>query len=265
VSLPAAIIVANSLFATSADFTGAANDLTSVFLVGLAAVVLAAHQWWWLDDRVRLVTEIAALFWATIVAILVFVSGALPVAALCLLIFGVALVIAGWPRERRLYAWVAIGVLTLASWAQLAHLGSRTVELYTVPPALVLLAIGAYALWRNPAASSWRTLLPGLLLGLLPSATLAVAEPVSLRALLVGGCALALILIGLTRHLAACFVTGAIVLAVLAVVEVWPYAAYVPRWAGLAAAGALLLAIGVRWEARLRDLRRVGGYLRGLR
>lgn len=176
-----------------------------------------------------------------------------------------ALVEAGRAPDRRAYGWIAVGVLTLSSWALLVHREVSTVEWYTLPAALVLLAIGSRTLVGDPAATSWRTLLPGLCLGLLPSMTLAVVEPVSPRALAVGVVALGLILAGLFRHLAACFATGAIMLTVLAVVELWPYAAHVPRWAGFAAAGVLLVAVGVRWEASLRDLRRVGGYLRGLR
>jgi len=39
----------------------------------------------------------------------------------------------------------------------------------------------------------------------------------------------------------------------------------VPRWALIGAAGALLIAMGVTWEQRLRDARVVSAYLRGLR
>jgi len=39
----------------------------------------------------------------------------------------------------------------------------------------------------------------------------------------------------------------------------------VPRWVLIGAAGALLIAVGVTWEARLREARQLAGYVRGLR
>jgi hypothetical protein len=44
-----------------------------------------------------------------------------------------------------------------------------------------------------------------------------------------------------------------------------PIAEAVPRWALIGAAGALLVAMGITWEARVRDARRAAGYVRGLR
>ncbi|WP_432557352.1 SCO7613 C-terminal domain-containing membrane protein [Granulicoccus sp. GXG6511] len=264
-ALPAVLLLLNEPLRSLGFDAADANAVCAVLVAVLAGAVLATHQWWWLDHRARVVTEIAALFWAAAAALIALAVADRPTTALCLLVFGVALVVAGQPPERRAYAWSAIGVLTLASWTWLMHQGVTLVEWYTLPTAAVLLAIGTRTLRRDRAASSWRTLLPGLLFGVLPSTTLALSEPISIRALIVGVAAVALILVGLVRHLAACFVVGAIVLALLAVVELWPYAAYVPRWAGFAAAGVLLVAIGVRWEARLRDLKRMGGYLRGLR
>jgi hypothetical protein len=39
----------------------------------------------------------------------------------------------------------------------------------------------------------------------------------------------------------------------------------VPRWALIGGAGVLLIALGVTWEARMRDARRAVDYVRSLR
>jgi len=44
-----------------------------------------------------------------------------------------------------------------------------------------------------------------------------------------------------------------------------PMADAVPRWALIGAAGALLVAMGITWEQRVRDARRLAGYVHGLR
>lgn len=262
---PIAILLATGPLRDAGVSTAGAHTVTVAAVAALAALTLATQRWWWLDRPGRIVAESAGLVWSVAAALLAPLFSGLPLTSLCLLVFGVALVVAGRAPDRRAYGWIAVGVLTLSSWALLIHREVSTVEWYSLPTALVLLAIGTRTLIGDPAATSWRTLLPGLLIGLLPSGTLVVVEPVSPRALVVGVVALGLILAGRFRHLAACFVTGAIMLTVLAVVELWPYTAHVPRWAGFAAAGVLLVAVGVRWEASLRDLRRMGGYLRGLR
>lgn len=239
-------------------------ELVLITIAILAGLILATQQWWWLEPRERLVAEIAGIGWGSVAAIIALNEATLGVTALCLLFLGVALGIAGIPRERLGYRWAGLGVLTLSSWALLVDQNVRMLEAYTLPLAVVLLVIGALSLKRNPAQRS-PILLPGLVIGLLPSTILALTDPVSIRALLVGLTAVALVLVGVFGRLAAPFLSGLVVVVVLALVELWPYTAYIPRWAGLAAAGILLVAIGVRWEARLRDLRRVGGYVRGLR
>ena len=47
--------------------------------------------------------------------------------------------------------------------------------------------------------------------------------------------------------------------------ELAPYAEQTPQWVIIGAAGIVLVASGITWEARLRDLRRAAGYLGRLR
>ena len=107
--------------------------------------------------------------------------------------------------------------------------GIDVVEAYTLPSALVLAALGWQRLQRLPDSSSVTNLAPGLTLALLPSAV-TLPDPTSPRALLLGIGALAVLLVGASRWLAGPLLIGGGVLAVLAVVNLAPYAAAIPRW-----------------------------------
>jgi hypothetical protein len=58
---------------------------------------------------------------------------------------------------------------------------------------------------------------------------------------------------------------GWLVGGVLVLRELAPYAEQTPQWVLIGAAGTLLIAVGVTWEARLRDLRQAASYLGRLR
>jgi len=164
---------------------------------------------------------------------------------------------------RRMLAWAGLALLTLAQWVRLEQLGVDQVEAYTLPLALVLLAVGA---WRmaHDGTSSRRALSAGLGLGLGPTLLLALVDPVSLRAVLLGlACAL-LVVIGASNRWAAPLVAGAGVGAALVLREA-QYAQVVPQWVLIGLIGTLLTVVGVTWEQRLNDLRHAAGYVRRLR
>lgn len=149
-------------------------------------------------------------------------------------------------------------LLAAASWVRLADADIDVVEAYTLPEALVLLAVGAWRLRAQPRIGSVRTLLPGLSLALVPSLVRSLDAPTSLRALVLGLCGLGVLLFGAYRRLIAPLAAGAVVVAVLALLNLAPYAAALPRWVLFACVGAGLLFLGTTWERRLADLRRVG-------
>ena len=164
---------------------------------------------------------------------------------------------------RRVLAWVGLALLTLAQWVRLEQLGVDQVEAYTLPLALVLLAVGA---WRmaHDGVSSRRALSAGLGLGLGPTLLLVLVDPVSLRAVLLGlACAL-LVAIGAGNRWAAPLVAGAGVGAALVLREA-QYAQVVPQWVLIGLVGTVLTVVGVTWEQRLNDLRQAAGYVRRLR
>ena len=168
--------------------------------------------------------------------------------------------------SRRSLAWPGGLLLAAATWVRLADLGVTDPEAYTLPTALALVAVGIVRLRRDPDAPTRSTLLPGLVLATLPSLLVVLADgPVSPRAAALGLGCLVLLLAGARVRWSAPVVVGGATGAVLVLAELAPYAAVVPQWLLLAAAGALLTAVGVTWEDRSTDARRAARYLVRLR
>ncbi|MCW2866127.1 MAG: hypothetical protein JWR20_315, partial [Marmoricola sp.] len=167
-------------------------------------------------------------------------------------------------RDRPYLGWVGTVVLAAATGVRVLE-DVRAPELYTLPAALVLVGAGLWRLRRDPAAGSLDVLGSGVGLALLPSLLLALDEPVSLRGALVAAAGLLALTLGVQRRLAAPFVLGALTVGLLALRHLEPYAEAVPRWVALGGVGTVLLAVGITWESRRRDLDRAGRYLVGLR
>ncbi|WP_432987977.1 SCO7613 C-terminal domain-containing membrane protein [Dactylosporangium sp. CA-233914] len=136
--------------------------------------------------------------------------------------------------------------------------GGAVTEAYTVPIALALLVAGWVAARRNPTLRSWTAFGVGLLAGFLPSLALVLVQPGAPgRRLVLGAAAVAVVLAGARLRLRAPIAVGGLVLAVLAGHEVVLFWDYLPRWAPLAVAGALLVGFAVTYERRIRDLNRL--------
>ncbi len=239
-------------------------DLTSrvlaLALYAALAAVLASPTTRQLATRISLEGSAATLaILATVVA---------PderTAAMVLTIAGTAIcVIAVTARDRALLGWSGTAVLGLATVVRVAADVSAP-ELYTLPAAALLVATGAWQLRRDPGSSSFTMLGSGLTLALLPSLLLALEEPVSLRGALIGVAAVLVLAAGVQQRLAAPFVLGAVTTGVLAVRHLEPIADAVPRWISLGGVGLVLLAVGVTWEARRRNLETAQHYLTALR
>jgi hypothetical protein len=165
--------------------------------------------------------------------------------------------------SRRPLARLGLVFFTAAQWVRLDQLGVGTVEAYTLPLALVLVVLGSVSLARG-AASSVRTLGPGLGLAVLPTLLLVLADPVGLRALLLGLACVALVATGLLGRLAAPLAVGAAAGALLVLRE-GTLAQVLPQWALIGLVGVGLTVLGITWEQRLQELQRASAYVRGLR
>lgn len=284
VSVGAGVVVAAALAGltwTVGALTGTAPEWRAVAaLLLLAAVTLGGP---YLDRGLltarpagpaRIGLELGALVSAGAVALaglagLGAPGGAVPAgptwAAVYLTLAGAAVSAMALLREdRRGAGWLGGLLLAAASWVRLADLGVDAPEAYTLPAALALLAVGLHHLSRHDTGTL-AALTPGLALALVPSLLWAFADPVSLRSLLLGAAFLGLVVAGMQLRWSAPLVHGAVLGGLLVLRLATPVAEAVPRWALIGAAGVLLVAMGITWEARVRDARRVAGYVRGLR
>ncbi len=166
---------------------------------------------------------------------------------------------------RRVLGWPGGGLLAAATWVRLADLGVEAPEPYTLPSAVGLVVVGLDRLRRDPEASTATALVPGLLLGTVPSLLWALDDPGSLRALLLGVACLGLVLAGPALRWSAPLLVGSTAGAVLVLRELAPYAAEAPQWVLIGLAGTVLTVVGITWERRVRDVRRTTAYLGRLR
>jgi hypothetical protein len=192
-------------------------------------------------------------------------SDDLEVVAMALTVVGTAIcLIAVTTLDRTPFGWVGAAVLGFATLLRVIE-EVQAPELYTLPAAVLLLAVGAWRLRNNPEASSFTMLGSGLTLVLLPSLLLALDEPVSVRGALIAAAGVLTLAFGVQQRLAAPFVFGAVTTGILALRHLEPVADAVPRWLVLGGVGLALLLVGITWEARRRNLEDARSYLTALR
>lgn len=167
--------------------------------------------------------------------------------------------------SRRPLGWLGGALLAAATWVRLADLGVEAPEAYTLPSAVALVLVGLWRLHRDPGTSTRLALTPGLALATTPSLLWVIADPVSLRAALLGAACLGLVLAGARLRWSSPLVVGAVVGGLLVLRELAPYAVATPQWVLIGTAGTLLTVVGVTWERRLRDLQLGLAYLDRLR
>ncbi|KRA37986.1 hypothetical protein ASD81_04705 [Nocardioides sp. Root614] len=168
-------------------------------------------------------------------------------------------------ESRRFGAWIGAALLLLATWVRLADLDVEAPEAYTLPLALALIGFGLWRMQKAATVGTAEALLPGLLLGTVPSLLWVLNDPVSIRALLLGGACLALTLAGAALRWSAPLMVGATVGAIVVFREIGPYAGDFPKWVWIGLAGALLTIVGITWERQLLEVRKAVGYLGRLR
>ena len=153
----------------------------------------------------------------------------------------------------------------MATWVRLWDLGVVDPEPYTLPAAVVLVLVGLYRLRTSAESPTAPTLGPGLALATVPSLLWVLADPVGARAAALGVACLVLVLVGVWLRWHAPVVVGAVVGGLVVLRELAPYALETPQWMLIGAAGALLIACGITWESRMRDLQHAAAYLGRLR
>ncbi len=253
--------VAPALELMDGDARWTALGLVAAGLVGVAIAVFAIRDDWGYES-VAAAAEGLGIIGIAIGS----VESTLGFASFIWTVAGAGVVILGLTSGRRTwYRWAGSGLLGVAYILRLAASDVDVVEAYTLPFAAFLLAAGLWAMRKQDGPGSVRALLPGVVLAMLPSLPMALDEPTSLRALLLGMGAAGALGIGIWRRWQVPFVAGAIVLAVLTIANLGPVALAVPRWTLLATAGVVLGGAGITWEDRVRDGRAVIRYVRSMR
>ncbi|HET6627947.1 MAG TPA: hypothetical protein VFG63_16260, partial [Nocardioidaceae bacterium] len=269
VVLPAAL--AGSVWTWGALADADETWTTVVALLALAALVLAGSAVARLHGLVSPGVESGAAVSAFIVGLAGVahapVSEGATWTAVYLTLAGVAVCALSLLREdRRLLGWVGGLLLAMASWVRLWDIGVEAPEAYTLPSAAALAVVGLLHLRRDRRASTMTALGPALGLALVPSLLWVLWEPATLRSVLLGAGCLLLLVAGLRMRWTGPVVFAATVGACVVLRHAGPFVdEAVPRWVLIATAGALLIGMGISWEQRMQDARKVLGYVRALR
>jgi hypothetical protein len=184
-----------------------------------------------------------------------------PSPPVALAVLGVALVWYGTRADRSAARAGGCASLVLAAWVLAADAEAALPEAYTLPAAAVLLLYPGRRLATDP---SWPTWGPALVTGFAPSVWFAVTEPGLGRLLLVVAAATVATAAGAARSVQAPLLVGAVALVTAAVGRL---AQALPGGGQLAliAAGAVLVAVGVRYESRRRPLAGVVAHVADMR
>lgn len=230
--------------------------IASLALLAAAGVPLRDHP-------VRIAVEAAA----TVAMLAALVSeGSTSEAAVRWTVAGVAVIGLSFVAPgRQWYLWPGGAALAVAYVLLVVDSGFSFVEAYTLPFGAIALAVGFYFVHRQPDLPTWLLLGPGLALALLPSVPQALADPTELRALLLGLGAVAALALGIRFDWQAPFVFGVTIITLLVLFNIGPYANAAPRVVLIAAVSAVLLGFGITWEDRVRDGRKLVGYVRSMR
>jgi hypothetical protein len=229
----------------------------SLAVIGACAVALACRYVGRPLELVLMPTAATAVLLAEVMALMVSADTATGVV---LTIAAAPLVAYGMVPNRRPALLVAGLLLIIANTTFVLAAGGTTIEWFTVPPAVVMLAIGVLA-WRDQP--SWIYLGPGLLLGLVPSAL--IADGNWIRTALVVAAGVIVIALGAHLGLQAPFVVGAAVLAKIGLWQFLEVAPLIPRWITLGTAGLILLTLGTTYERRLHQAKQAARWLSALR
>ncbi|GAB4000130.1 hypothetical protein GCM10029992_31090 [Glycomyces albus] len=183
-------------------------------------------------------------------------------------VYTLALAGAGLVSETRRmgFAIAALCSGTLGWWTLLQTYSVATIESYTVPPALALLAAGLWRMSRRPETGTWAALSAPIGVGLGPSLLVALAqEGGPPQRIGVGAAALVLVVAGASLRWRAPLVLGSATLLVLTVNEMALLWHLIPKWIPLAVGGGILIFTGATIEQRRRDLRRLSAGLKSMR
>lgn len=161
----------------------------------------------------------------------------------------------------RLVGWIAIALALLTAAFHGVMGADIEPEFFTVPIGAALVITGAIHMRAVATARSWAWLAPGVAMLLVPSLIANLDEQNLWRTVILGVVGIAVIVIAVVRKLQAPLAIGVVVVLIHGIATFLPQlrAAYlaVPWWLWLAVGGILLIALAIRYERRIRDLKSV--------
>ena len=166
-------------------------------------------------------------------------------------------------------AWLAIGLAAVTALVVTARGVVDPLEGATAPIAAALLIAGAVHLNRVPAAHSWASLAPGILVLLVPSLIATFVDDALWRLVALGLACVALIVVGALARLQAPLVLGSAIVLVHAARTFAPQLRAVYEstewWVWAVVGGSVILFLGFTLERRIRDLRSIATRVSALR
>ncbi|PSK87386.1 hypothetical protein CLV63_13241 [Murinocardiopsis flavida] len=267
----AAAVLATGGFAVALPLAlGQPPEVAGLAPIAVTASVAAVLGLRRLDPAVLIAAEAAAgVLGATAVLLSLTGSGRGELTAVALAALGV-IALTSAPRAGRRWLGAAGGALLLAAiWVFLSAQQVTAPEPYAVVPALAALAAGWEWRRRRPGTGTWRAYGPGLALLLVPSLAMAqFVDPAAWRVGLLAAVSLAVALAGARWRLQSPLLIGGGTLLLVAAKSfgppIWYEVAALPNWIPTAVVGIVLIAVGARYEQRLRDVRRLTRALRAL-
>ena len=259
----AAALVASALLVGTTVAASAAT--LAVLVAGLAAVATGLAVWAYRSRGAEEVVLVAGAVVGELAAFVVALDAeTVTPAAAVLSTAGVVALAYGFRPGRTWLWWVGAVAVPAGSWLWLLDHEVETVEAFSLPLAALCLLAGGLGLARRRGISSWAVAGPAVTAALVPSAVASVGDEGLLRPLLLLAVATVLLVVGVLRRWQALVVVPALAVAVVAVSQLAPWAVGLPRWLSLGAAGVLLLAVGVRYESRRRNVASATRWVRSL-
>ena len=244
---------------------------TWLAILAVLAVAAAAQAVAWRIAAARFPESLGAEaggWLLTTTAVLAAATTGLTARTAALMLVAGALCLVTTTRPRRRAVMLPGLLLAVAAWLTwLASPARPAPEPWTLPAAALILCAGWLASRRN--LQSWHAFGPGLAIALVPSLSAAWIGHGALRPLLLGLAAMAIAIGGTRARLQSLLVLGAVTAVLDGGRELAPVAARMlgtlPNWLPVAVIGAVLLWAGATYEARLRDFRRIGHAVAGMR
>jgi len=272
ISRPALRIVAVSYAAVAFQLAAVAaaypsGAATSVAAASTSAVLLAAAAAWRrhrpeeLPLAVGWLLAVATAFAYSVTA----PNDSVPLAAAALAAAGLSALGYGLLPGRGNTAVAGVLLCSAATWTLLADRHVTTVEAYSLPLAALLVVVGLVRLYRDRTAPSWLTVGPALTAALLPSALVSIGDEGLTRPLLVLVAGALVLVAGVLARWQSPVAIGTLVLVIVSVSQLAPYAVGLPRWLTFGTVGLALLLLGARYERRRRNAQQAARWVAALR